>query len=200
VQPTDSLGDGGESKTHLNSHVPQTGTWIQSTYTNLKWDKSTPSFVIWIKGIPGTLKSCLFGTSITAKFARTENRCVLYIFFRRIVASNHRPITPVRDWLSQVLIYSPWLQPGPNGYVENRRSMRSSAFANLWSDLGRSLSMLPEVYCMSDAIDEMDIGNIKSQNRVRHFFLRLAEELMCPDFMQVPLSSPKNTYCFVCTG
>jgi hypothetical protein len=60
----------------------------------------------------------------------------------------------LRDWLEQVLIYSPPLQIHLNKYVKAQRSFDSLSMDDLWRDLRLALSGLPNnVYCVADALE-----------------------------------------------
>jgi hypothetical protein len=65
----------------------------------------------------------------------------------------------VRDWISQVLGYSPLLQSRLKELLKNNRSLESVAFDELWYNLVAALCTLPRVYCIADALDEMDTDN-----------------------------------------
>jgi hypothetical protein len=41
---------------------------------------------------------------------RQEKVPVLYFFFRQIIDANHQPVAALRDWLCQILSFSPPLQ------------------------------------------------------------------------------------------
>lgn len=85
---------------------------------------------------------------------------VLFFFFRQIIHANHEPVALLRDWMDQLLKFSPPLQQQLFSYVENRRSLDSIAPEDLWKDLKMAFAGLPgRVFCVADALDEMDTGN-----------------------------------------
>ena len=84
---------------------------------------------------------------------------VLYFFFRHIVSANQKPHSLVRDYLSQILEYSPDLQHALYGLVDGNRSLDSVSFDELWKLLLSALGQLTRIYCIADALDEMDSGN-----------------------------------------
>src|SRR5699024_2762165 len=80
-------------------------------------------------------------------------------FFRQIIDANHKPIAALRDWLCQILNYSPPLQVKLKGYIDKRRPIESLSPSDLWKDLKLALESFPKAYCATDALDEMDEGN-----------------------------------------
>ena len=96
---------------------------------------------------------------LASKIASQASVPVLYFFFRRAVTANQRPHSLVSEYLSQFLGYSPLLQCKLKKFIDDRRSLESVFFDELWRSLQSALSLLPRVYCFADALDEMDIGN-----------------------------------------
>lgn len=84
---------------------------------------------------------------------------VVYFFFRQIIDANNKPIVALRDWLCQILDYSPPLQVKLSRDIKGGRSLDSLSLMDLWDDLEMALSGLTNSYCVTDALDEMDIGN-----------------------------------------
>ncbi|KAF9767657.1 hypothetical protein IL306_015141, partial [Fusarium sp. DS 682] len=123
----------------------------------LKWHESQEDGLLWIKGIPGSGKSVV-AASMIHKLSQEEVP-VLYFFFRQIVDANHRPINLLRDWLDQILVYCPPLQSTLKAYVDEGRSLDSISINELWRHLKTALASIPRVYCVADALDEMDDGN-----------------------------------------
>lgn len=81
---------------------------------------------------------------------------VLHFFFRQIIEANHRPINLLRDWLSQILEYSPPLQTILKEHIEHGRSLGSFSHDDFWLLLKTAMAHVPKVFCVVDAIDEMD--------------------------------------------
>jgi ankyrin repeat protein len=162
LQPTDYNAESSEYNKHLTSYVPGTGQWIQTNEQYQQWLQSPEHGTLWLKGIAGSGKSV-----IAAHIAATlsdEKVPVLKFFFRQIIATNKTPQSLLRDWLSQLLEFSPLLQLKLVGLLENRRTLDSMAFDELWDLLvlalsGLALSGRQRVYCIADALDEMDLGN-----------------------------------------
>ncbi|KAH8656232.1 ankyrin repeat-containing domain protein [Tricladium varicosporioides] len=156
LQPTDFYGDGSEYTKHLNSYVEGTDLWIQDTDAYRKWHDSADHGSLWIKAIAGAGKS-VFAAMMAAKLARSEKVPVLFFFFRQIVDTNHDPHSLARDWISMTLPHSPPLQAKMKGYIDNRRTLDNVSTNEFWGDLIQSIALLPKVYCIVDALDEMDI-------------------------------------------
>ena len=119
-------------------------------------------------GIPGSGKSVIASTLIH-HLAR-EGVPVLYFYFRQTIDANHSPVSLLRDWLVQILSFIPLLQVQLKKYMDGRRSLESLKITELWGDLRTALSCLPKVYCVVDALDEMDLGG-----DIEAFILSLAE-------------------------
>jgi hypothetical protein len=85
---------------------------------------------------------------------------VLFFFFRQIIDANHEPRALLRDWLDQILSYSPPLQKQLKAYVEAGRSLESISMEDLWKHLRLAFASLPDkVFCVADALDEVDRGH-----------------------------------------
>lgn len=93
---------------------------------------------------------------------------MLYFFFRKIIDANHNPDAALRDWLVQILPFSPPLQLqlksllGIVDALESRprktRRLESLAISDLWHHLRAALAHLPRAYIVVDALDEMNQG------------------------------------------
>ncbi|KAJ5934406.1 hypothetical protein N7466_003953 [Penicillium verhagenii] len=156
LQPTPYDFERSEYSRHSASHLLGTGAWFKSTQAYQQWH-SGDNGLLWVKGIPGSGKSVMAASII--KELQKEDVPVVYFFFRMIIEANHKPIVALRDWLCQVLDYSPPLQVKLQKYVEKDRSPDSLSPADLWSDLMMALQDFPRAYCVTDALDEMDLGH-----------------------------------------
>lgn len=156
LQPTPYDLEPNEYSRHRASHLVGTSEWLTSTKTYQHWH-SGDNGLLWIKGIPGSGKSVMAASIIDQ--VNQENVPVLYFFFRQIIDANHKPIAALRDWLCQVLNYSPPLQVKLKGYIDKGRSIESLSPSDLWKDLKLALKSFPKAYCVTDALDEMDEGN-----------------------------------------
>ncbi|KAJ5591628.1 uncharacterized protein N7459_001997 [Penicillium hispanicum] len=157
LQPTPYDQERSEYSRHRASHLVGTGRWLTSSATYQQWQEGEEHGLLWIKGIPGSGKSVMAASIIDQ--LRKEDVPVLHFFFRQIIDANHQPVAALRDWLCQVLNYSPPLQVKLKKYIDNRRSIESLSFADLWKDLKMALAVFPKAYCVTDALDEMDQGN-----------------------------------------
>ncbi|KAF5657649.1 hypothetical protein FHETE_10324 [Fusarium heterosporum] len=157
LQPTDYNLKSSEYHKHVASHLEGTGEWLQNSKHYQTWHDSMDNGLLWIKGIPGSGKSVVAATIIQKLIQ--EGVPVLYFFFRQIIDANHRPINLLRDWLDQILIYSPLLQSNLKDYVEKLRPLSTVSLDELWRHLKTALASVPRIYCVADALDEMDDGN-----------------------------------------
>ncbi|KAJ5633124.1 hypothetical protein N7490_009463 [Penicillium lividum] len=160
LQPTPYDLERSDFSRHLASYLQGTGQWLTSTSTYKQWhqgDENEDGF-LWIKGIPGSGKSVMAASIIHQ--LRKEEVPVLYFFFRQIIDANHQPVAALRDWLCQTLPFSPPLQVRlRDEYLKKKRPIDSLAPSDLLKDLKFALSAFPKVYCVTDALDEMDQGN-----------------------------------------
>ncbi|KAJ3475631.1 hypothetical protein NLG97_g9391 [Lecanicillium saksenae] len=160
LNPTSYELPSGEFRKHLASHMPSTGAWLTSSSTYQQWLSSTTTGLLWIQGVPGSGKSVM-AAHLVSSLQESNTGCpVLFFFFRQIIKSNHTPHRLLRDWLDQVLIYSPPLQAQIEAYVKASRDVESMSIQDLFKDLRLAVASLPaKVFCVADALDEMDVGN-----------------------------------------
>ncbi|CAI0644089.1 unnamed protein product [Colletotrichum noveboracense] len=206
LQPTKYDLESGEYRKHLSSYAPGTGEWITSNSTYDHWLKGEEQGLLWIKGIPGSGKSVLTSKIVRDLSQNQPATPVLYFFFWKIIDANHEPVALLRDWLDQLLVYSPPLQKQIKRYVESKRSLNSMSMEGLWNDLRVALSGLHgKVFCIVDALDEMDrhhwtfiraLGELGTwkPHRVKVLvtsrFMPEMEPLMrCPNHSQIQLQS-----------
>lgn len=157
LQPTPYNDVDSEFSKHLSSHLPGTGYWLTATETYQEWLDGEKQGMLWIQGIPGSGKSVMAASLINQLAMANQGQPTLYFFFRQIVDANHRPEALLRDWLDQLLEYSPPLQAKLKSYVDADRSIDSISLADMWKDLRLGLSKLNnKVFCVVDALDEMD--------------------------------------------
>lgn len=160
LEPTSYAIAGGEFRKHLASHVHGTGQWLTSTEEYEQWLRGEEHGLLWIKGVPGSGKS-VHVAKLIDELGKANPRCpVLFFFFRQIITANHSPQALVRDWMDQVLKYSPPLQQQLLTYVEDEVPLSSLSTGDLMKDLQMAFRDLPDrVFCIADALDEMDTGN-----------------------------------------
>ncbi|KAL2064482.1 hypothetical protein VTL71DRAFT_4976 [Oculimacula yallundae] len=156
LEPTDYDSESSEYQKHLNSYLPGTGEWVRETEEYQQWHNSPSNRSLWLKATAGAGKSVL-AAMLADKLAKVEKFPVLCFFFRQIIATNHDPQSMVRDWISMTLSHSPLLQATMKKYMDDRRSLDTISANELWQHLLKSLTALPKVYCVVDALDEMDI-------------------------------------------
>ncbi|RFN49398.1 hypothetical protein FIE12Z_6293 [Fusarium flagelliforme] len=157
LRPTEYDHESGEYHKQLAFHLEGTGEWLHHSQNYQRWRESSEDGLLWIKGVPGSGKSVVAANMIH-KLSQEEVP-VLYFFFRQIIDANHRPINLLRDWLDQILPYSPPLQSTLKGYIDDARLLEKVSIEELWRHLKTALASLPLIYGVVDALDEMDDGN-----------------------------------------
>ncbi|KAL2075247.1 hypothetical protein VTL71DRAFT_190 [Oculimacula yallundae] len=166
LSPTDYNSASSEISKHKLSYTPGTGEWIQEADQYQQWLRSTEYGTLWIKGVAGSGKSVV-AAHVASLFSLTKVP-VLHFFFRQIIEANKTPQSLARDWLSQILPISPLLQLNLKDLVKEGRTLEDVSFDDLWELLVSAISTTAEtVYCIADALDEMDIWN-------EHFLQKLA--------------------------
>ncbi|KAH7312628.1 ankyrin repeat-containing domain protein [Stachybotrys elegans] len=160
LEPTTYDVAGGEYRKHHVSRVGGTGAWLTSSANYLEWLQSKNQGLLWIKGIPGSGKSVMAAMLIEELARSNPGSPVLFFFFRQIIKANHEPQSLLRDWMDQLLSYSPPLQKLLLGYAESNVSVTSLSVDTLWKDFKMALLGLSQkVFCVADALDEMDNGH-----------------------------------------
>lgn len=160
LKPTDYSADSGEFRKHLAAHLPGTNAWLTQTRPYKDWLQDPEVGILWIKGIPGSGKSVVAAHLVDELTRTNPGSPVLYFFFRQIIDANHEPAALLRDWLDQILEYSPPLQKRLKELIKSGRSVSSMAMEDQWSHLKLAINGLSSnVYCVADALDEMDRGN-----------------------------------------
>ncbi|KAL5329318.1 hypothetical protein ACEPPN_002829 [Leptodophora sp. 'Broadleaf-Isolate-01'] len=150
-------------------------------------DGITKLRTLWIKGVAGSGKSVV-AANVASLLGPTKVP-ILHFFFRQIITANKTPQSPVRDWLSQLLQFSPWLQLKLKMLVKEGRILDSVSFDDLWELLVSAVSATAgKVYCIADALDEMDFGNDL-------FMQKLATlDQKCPSRIKVLMTSRPLPY------
>ncbi|KAL3451363.1 ankyrin repeat-containing domain protein [Aspergillus insuetus] len=186
LEPTAYVGESSELQQHLNWLVPGTGEWIEQTTEFRKWQTSPSHGALWIKAIAGAGKSVLVArlVSLLQEQGKAQVIPVLFFFFRQIVVANHGPHSLIRDWLAQLLGYSPPLQETLKDLRSRTSRVQDVAFNELWHILLDTLGSLKKVYCVVDALDELDT------NHTSDFLPRLiALGQLAPDRVKLIMSS-----------
>lgn len=94
---------------------------------------------------------------------RRETYPVLYFFYRHTIAVNHQAGAALRDWLAQVLEFSPPLQLEIKERTQKRNdlgelvggSVEALSISDLFALLRTALSHVSKAYIIVDALDEM---------------------------------------------
>lgn len=157
LNPTKYEGDGSELKKHATSHLQGTSQWLIDSPIFEQWHRGNSHGILWIRGVPGTGKSVL-AARLIAHLA-FEEVPVLYFFFRYTIQSNHRPEAALRDWIAQILPFSPPLQLALKNLTSgdiNVGSVENLTMPELWHLLRLALRSIGKAYCVVDALDEMD--------------------------------------------
>jgi hypothetical protein len=171
LKPTDYTADSSEYNKHLASYVPGTGVWIQESGQYQEWLNSDRG-ALWIKATAGAGKSVIAAHIASLRIAK-ENVPVLSFFFRQIIATNRTPQALIRDWLAQLLRFSPPLQKKLKELLNQRRSLETLSLDQLWEIALSAMASCSRSYCVVDALDEMDSGN---EDFVRKLVLLVQEK------------------------
>ncbi|RDW59222.1 hypothetical protein BP5796_12146 [Coleophoma crateriformis] len=159
LQPTDYLAPGSEYMKHLNSFVPGTGDWLRQAKGFYGWKDGKEKGCLWVRGLPGSGKSVFAASTVSILAQIRDNKGqeipVLFFFFRQIVAKNHDPKYLVRDWAAQLLPFSGALRAKVHALSEEE-SVENTEMTKLWDALVEGLEEMEKVYCVADALDEMD--------------------------------------------
>lgn len=160
LQATDYAHASGEYRKHLSSHMPGTSSWVTSSTTYREWLTDSEHKTLWIKGIPGSGKSVVAAHLIDSLSKCFPGQPVLYFFFRQIIDANHEPAALLRDWLDQILEFSPPLQEQLKELIDSHRSLNSLSMEDMWRHLALAIANLAgQAFCVVDALDEMDQGH-----------------------------------------
>ncbi|OAA56713.1 Ankyrin repeat-containing domain protein [Niveomyces insectorum RCEF 264] len=155
LQPTEYLSPGNEYMKHLHAHVPGTGTWIYESDSFTEWARSTETGCLHLRGVAGSGKSVLAASTIRHLQESNPGTPVLFFFFRQIVEKNHSSKYLIRDFAAQLLPHSPVLMAEIEK-LSKSRGVDGTEAAALWDILVQGLEAAPKVYCVVDALDEMD--------------------------------------------
>ncbi|KAK8099138.1 ankyrin repeat-containing protein [Apiospora kogelbergensis] len=155
LQPTDYLSPGNELMKHVHSHVPGTGSWAHEAPAFQAWSGSAAPNCLALKGVAGSGKS-VFAASTVRKLQQSEPDVpVLFFFFRQIVEKNHSAKYLVRDLASQLLPWSDILV-GKLEELSKSCGVDGSEHGALWDAIVEAIHHMEKVYCVIDALDEMD--------------------------------------------
>lgn len=176
LQPTDFLSPGSEFMKHLHSHVPGTGGWIHRSPVFRAWASSGSSSdsdsssgqdrdgdggsCLHVRGVAGSGKS-VFSAS-TVRQLQESGHVVLLFFFRQIVDKNHSASYLVRDFAAQLLPHCPALVTALTALSQDH-AVSGNESSLVWPALVEALTkgIAKNVYCVVDALDEMDDGDFE---------------------------------------
>ncbi|KAH7002638.1 ankyrin repeat-containing domain protein [Ilyonectria destructans] len=157
LTPTDYDGDSSEYRKHVGIRAPGTGDWLFE-HDNFKlWPSSTDRNLVWIKGVPGSGKSIL-ASSVIERLRSIDGSVVAYFFFRRIIPSNCTFASMVRDIIAQIAVQVPDTRQLVRTFMETHGSVDSIPNPELWKLFVSVVGMLPRVYLVVDAWDEILAG------------------------------------------
>ncbi|KAJ6783202.1 hypothetical protein PWT90_01242 [Aphanocladium album] len=154
LEPTDYDGVDSDLAKHLAARAAGTGTWLLESETFSEWLSSQEHGLVWICGVPGAGKSVMAATVVEKLHEEKAGR-TLYFFIRNVIDAHKTAAAALRDWLAQLLPYSPSLQ---TELFECCKKSRLSAISteDLWRYLMMGASSVPCCYIVADALDEMD--------------------------------------------
>lgn len=167
LQPTDYLSPGGEFMKHLHSYLHGTGGCIRESPDFRKWiafqlpegDASgppdTPRGCLHIRGVAGSGKSVFAASTIRQLRESHPGTPVLFFFFRQIVERNHDAKYLVRDYTSQLLPHSPILFSAVD-LLARSTGVDGTETTALWDALVTAMRSMDAIFCVADALDEMD--------------------------------------------
>lgn len=158
LKPTDSDSPASEYRKHLYSHAQGTGEWIFETDQYRDWSTTESVGNLWIRGIPGCGKSVV-AANLISRLQQLDNGPVLFFFFREIVHSNRSPQSLLHDFCHQLIHSSPYLQSALEQLRKDFPAVESVPFDQLWGCLATGLQSVETVYCVVDALDEMEQGH-----------------------------------------
>ncbi|KAL8993810.1 MAG: hypothetical protein Q9169_006066 [Polycauliona sp. 2 TL-2023] len=155
--PSEYAAESSDYNKHRRSFCPNTGEWLRQSDRYRQWHNTGES-ALWINGIPGSGKSVV-AASLVSDLHDNEHVPVLYFFFRYANLANRTPKQLVRDWLSQLLDHSTLLQSRLKDLIEESTSHESVTFDDLWTIFRSAAVATSRLYCVADALDEMEPGN-----------------------------------------
>jgi nucleoside-triphosphatase THEP1 len=160
LSPTEFDSETSEFRKHVNAHVYGTSQWILATDQYKRWYETDEIGDLWIRGIPGSGKSVV-AASLVQRLRRKGDAPVLFFFFRHIIMSNRSPQSLMRDCLFQLLDHSPSLQSNLKNVMAGHPNVDGVPSDELWKCFSSALSGMDKVYCVIDALDEMELGQEK---------------------------------------
>lgn len=160
LTPTSYDDEFGHYRRHLASYLPGTGACLTSTDEYRRWLTSSEHGILLLKGRPGSGKSVLASMIVDELSRGHPGTPVLFSFCRQMV-ENGRPLDVLlRDWLSQILAYSPPLQKHLRKHKEVRKRLDRFSINDLSQSLQIALTNLPgKAFCIVDDLDDVCSGD-----------------------------------------
>ncbi|KAK7946767.1 uncharacterized protein PG986_011088 [Apiospora aurea] len=165
LQPTEYLSPGNEFMKHVHAHVPGTGSWVREAPAFQAWSGPAGSGSLAIKGVAGSGKPVFAASTIRQLQQSEPDTPTLFFFFRQIVEKNHSAKYLVRDFASQLLPHSDILLERME-VISKSSGVDGSEHGALWEALVEAICRTHKVYCVVDALDEMDDEDFDVINRL----------------------------------
>jgi len=180
LQPTDFLSPGNEFMKHLHSYVPGTARWAHESGPFRAWmglldddDEGHEAAAsgkgrhthccLHMRGVAGSGKSVFAASTVRQLQESGPGNVVLFFFFRQIVDKNHTARYLVRDFAAQLLPHSPALLAALTT-LSQEDAVRGNELSLVWPALVEALrkdeGLRGRVFCVVDALDEMDDGEL----------------------------------------
>lgn len=133
-----------------------------------------------MRGIPGSGKSVFAASTvkILTEIRKDDGAEVpgLFFFFRQIVEKNHDPKYLVRDWAAQLLPFSRDLTEKVQD-LSSKEGVDGIEMTKLWDALVGALEGMEKVYCVADALDEMNNQHCSFIEKLRELGMRRPESV-----------------------
>ncbi|KAF4464176.1 ankyrin repeat-containing [Fusarium albosuccineum] len=176
LQSTKYNSPGGEYAKHVRAYIPGTGAWVRKSPEFRSWHGALETDqqqtgCLWVHGVPGSGKSVLAASIVQHLESVEPESPVLFFFFRQIVQRNHDPKYLVRDFAAQLLPYSANLRHELNELSQSSGSVDGIEMRQVWDILERAIGAMDKVYCVADALDEMDNEHFEFITKLRQLGL-----------------------------
>ncbi|KAL9620310.1 MAG: hypothetical protein Q9160_005109 [Pyrenula sp. 1 TL-2023] len=167
LRPTDYNADSGDLHKHLKARSPGTCKWLKDRQEFQEWQSDSVKGLLWVEGVPGSGKSVL-ASKLVEDLSKDGARPVVFFFFRRIIETNKTPQSLLRDWMSQLLSCSAILLTMLEREMTRHSNVATVQFDVLWHIFVSAIYSINGVYCIVDALDEMEPGH-------EYFYTKLDE-------------------------